>query len=634
MSGKEWREVGRQSLYFFLALACVPLLLAGLADLLQGRPLDGEKTAIMAGLWLLVFSMFMGLSPFAMDAKQKGMEYLLTLPLGRRRLLWIKFLPRLATVVFFYLVYSFFYVNYGHAAFGSGFPFFSLIYFSLFLISFSLAVVDENFIVQSICAGIALSGYLPACLFIVGLGFSWKFGMPLSWTGTGAWQNLALDSSTLLVSVIVFLMMALPFILSLFLAFDRFDLKPPRAFNRRQLRIFIPLLLLAVGLSLGIAYLVQGRTPWWGSRVFLLGGQRALRAESPRKLTLIEGTSRRSLTTQAGAFWERLSYEDKGRLFLSGYDARGRANVLGRLDTADMSWSLLYRNPVAKPIDSQIPGFLHDGEGFVLLRQGHGATAPERKTRPAPAGTVNLELVCLGLDGALRCTLPFQAPRSRRNGHIAFLGTDQVGGERFWLVASPAGSVLRLWQDGRIDDLGPCRGMLPVFTRGLLFSRSEGGLAVRRLGRAGTDQVAEIPGRFRLDFAFRTWTPGIPLKELYAVTGGRIVRIDTATLAVSDVGPERGLIFLVAPGDFYYVEFESWPAGRATDAWKRIYRLQDGRMVLLREFIFGDAGYGHLMIERHGLVLGQHGNGGKGSAVLRRYFSFPDLEEIRLAGSE
>lgn len=265
MSGKEWREVGRQSLYFLLAMAAMVLLLGGvdlLAGLLGGapaRPLEGEKLMIMLGLWLLVFSMFMGLSPFAMDSKQKGMEYLLTLPLSRRRLLGIKFLPRLATVVLGYLVFFYIYAQLGQAAFGGGFPFFSLTYFSLFLISFSLAVVDENFIVQSICAGLAMCGYLAACLFIVGLGFSLKFGMPVSWRGMGAWQELAFDPRTLVASVAVFLLLALPFILSLFLAFHRFDLKPARAFNRRQLRIFLPLILLAFGLSLGITVIVQSR---------------------------------------------------------------------------------------------------------------------------------------------------------------------------------------------------------------------------------------------------------------------------------------------------------------------------------------------------------------------------------------
>ncbi len=48
---------------------------------------------------------------------------------------------------------------------------------------------------------------------------------------------------------------------------------------------------------------------------------------------------------------------------------------------------------------------------------------------------------------------------------------------------------------------------------------------------------------------------------------------------------------MVPPGDFYYVEFETWP-GRNTDKWKKLYRLQNGKMILLKQFDFDDDGYG------------------------------------------
>ena len=256
MNRKEWREVGQQSLYFILALAAMALLV-GVMDLLQDKPFNGEKIIIILGLWLLMFSLFLGLSPFAMDSKQKGMEYLLTLPYSRRRLLLIKLLPRLAAVVFFHLVFALIYSLLGNDAFSGGFAFFSLAYFALFFISFSLSVVNENFIVQSIWAGIALCGYLALCLYIVMLGFSWKFGMPSSSVGSSLWQDLSFDPPTLFSSIAVFLMMATPFVASLFLAFKKFDLKPARAFNRHQLLIFAPLLLLAVALSLAVSLLVQ-----------------------------------------------------------------------------------------------------------------------------------------------------------------------------------------------------------------------------------------------------------------------------------------------------------------------------------------------------------------------------------------
>ena len=251
MNRKEWREVGQQSLYFLLALAAMALLLEGV-DLLMGvmgfarsKPLEGEKLIIILGAWWLMFSMFLGLTPFAMDSKQKGMEYLLTLPYSRRRLLLIKLLPRLAAVVLFYLAFALLYSVTGNDAFGGGFTLFSLAYFALFLISFSLSLVHENFIVQSIWAGIALCGYLVLCLFIFALGFAWKFGLPSSRLGSRPWQDLAYDLPSLLSAIAVFLLMAAPFIVSFFLAFKKFDLKPIRAFNRRQLLIFVPLLLLA-----------------------------------------------------------------------------------------------------------------------------------------------------------------------------------------------------------------------------------------------------------------------------------------------------------------------------------------------------------------------------------------------------
>ena len=157
----------------------------------------------------------------------------------------------------FYLAYNLFYGYAGNDAFGGGFAFFSLAYFALFFISFSLALVHENFIVQFIWAGIALYGYLAICLMIITMGFSWKFNMPPTWIGTRIWQDLSYDIPTLLSSIVVFLVMSTPFIASFFLAFKKFDLRPVQVFNRRQMLFFIPLLLLALAVSLAVCYIVQ-----------------------------------------------------------------------------------------------------------------------------------------------------------------------------------------------------------------------------------------------------------------------------------------------------------------------------------------------------------------------------------------
>ncbi len=162
----------------------------------------------------------------------------------------------------------------GNDAFGGGFTLFSLAYFALFLISFSLSVVDENFIVQSIWAGIALCGYLALCLYIVMLGFSWKFRHAVVLGRDPASGRTSLiDLPTLLASSRRFSdAWRRPFVVSFFLAFKKFDLKPARAFNRRQLLIFVPLLLLAFAASLGVTYLVQKSSAYGEANFIILKG--------------------------------------------------------------------------------------------------------------------------------------------------------------------------------------------------------------------------------------------------------------------------------------------------------------------------------------------------------------------------
>jgi hypothetical protein len=627
MSRKEWLEVGRQCLYFVLLIAGIALLI-GAIDLVHGWSFESEKLIIMLGLWLLTASMFLGLSPFALDAKQKGMEYLLTLPIPRRRLLFMKFLPRLAAIVLFYILYLAAYRLMGSDAFGGGFVFFSLACFALFLISFSLSVAHENFIVQFILAVTAWCGYLALCLLVVMLGFTWKFKVPAAWVGSGIWHDLSYDVPTLLVSVAVFLVMSAPFVLSIFLAFKGFDLKPARAFNRRQLLIFAPLLLLAFAASLAGTYLAQKGSPACGPDVFLLGQGRLLKADFPGKLYLYDAGGRRTVDTHAAVFWERLLVEQGERSYLSGYDEEDGSRFVGCLNRADLSWNVLYRCPDRHFVVPGYQGFIYDGEGFVYLRRIRvEAERPGMDSR-LPVKRDALELVSLDMVGEKNRTITFESPLFRKYYEPQFIGNGRLNGLRFWLLAFRRSHVLRLWEDGRVEDFGFSKG-LPAYAGGLLFMLGDHSLVVRRLLDAGSGIVKEIEGRFTLVSPFHYFPFTSQMGEIYAERDKRIVRIDLATLAVDDVGPCRGRIWTVPPGDFYYVEFETWP-GLLTDKWKKLYRLQDGKMVFLKQFDFNDAGYGHVFVDTCGIIL--HQSQLKNNRVIKtstRAFAFPDLKELK-----
>lgn len=628
MNRKEWREVGLQSLYFVLAVAGM-VLLALIGDLLSDRPLGGEKIAIILGLWLLMFSMFMGLSPFAMDNKQKGMEYLLSLPFSRRRLLLIKFLPRLAAVALFYFMFVLLYGFMGNHAFAGVSILFSLVYFALFLISFSLAVVHENFIVQSLWAGVALCGFLAACLCIVSLGFSWKFNMSASWAVSNAWQGLSYDTPTLLSAGAVFLLMIIPFVLSFFLAFKRFDLKPARAFNRRHLRFFVPLFLLAFVASLGITYLIQKKNGDDATNCHILENRQILMASLLGNLDIIGETGRRQVKTGRKFWWEWILFEVPGKVFVVGYDVNDSSTSIIRLQLENLAWKVVYSIPDRFEATA---GYLFRqyGQYLVFLQRSREEAEKPGMKSSLSLKSDRLDLVLLDMNSERSRTISFRSSLFPAYINPYIFAHDETGGRSFWLVSGKDGKeqhILRLWEDGAVEDLGVSK-KFPVYFGHLLFSHTASSLVVRRLLASGSETIREIAGHVSIasDYFIGFLDAG-KAREIYGTLNQRIIRIDMATLAIDDVGPRRGQILRVPPADFYYVEHEAWlPNQGQPDKWRKVFRLQGGKPVFIRNFDFNGKWPGHVWIQRHGIVLSEEGK--------KSFFAFPDLRELRFKGMD
>ncbi|MBU4404193.1 MAG: ABC-2 transporter permease [Candidatus Aminicenantes bacterium] len=620
MNRKEWLEVGKQSLYFVMAAAGMVLLVA-LMNWLQGKPLEAEKIIIMLGLWLLMFSMFLGLSPFAMDSKQKGMEYLLTLPYSRRRLLFIKLLPRLAAAVLFYFMLVLLYNIMGSDAFAGGFMAFSLAYFALFLISFSLSLVHENFIVQSLWAGVALCGYMALCLFICVLGFGWKFGMPSSWVGPRPWLNLNYDVSSLLTAIVVFLLMAAPFIASFFLAFKKFDLRPARAFNRRQLLFFAPLLLLAFASSLGVAYLMQKSSAYDESFYYILENRQLLKKGWPGKLTLHKENRQRRLDTKRSFMWDWNVFETPGKLFLTAYDVQDNSTAVIRLNLDDLAWDTVRRIPHNYLANNAFSAFRQYGQNLVFLQRSREEAEKAGMQPAVPLKNVRLELVVIDMNSEKSKILSYQIPPFPIRYNPVIFAHDEIDGRQFWLVGNQRANIIRLWEDGQAEVLGFSHKM-PAYFGHLLFSHSGKSLVIHRLPASGRETVKEIDGEFQLSVFFQSRMDTGNAREIYGKRDKRIVRLDLDTLTMDDVGPERGQIFFISPGDFFYSEHEAWPSAHGKpDKWRKIYRLQDGKMVFLKQLNFRGPDFGHVWIDKSGITLRENGR--------TRLFAFPDLGELK-----
>ncbi len=111
-------------------------------------------------------------------------------------------------------------------------------------------------------------------------------------------------------------------------------------------------------------------------------------------------------------------------------------------------------------------------------------------------------------------------------------------------------------------------------------------------------------------------------REIYGKRDKRIVRLDLDTLTMDDVGPDRGQIYFIPPKEFFYSEHDAWLAEqRKPDKWRKIYRLQDGKMVFLKQLDFQGPSFGHVWIEKFGVTLRENGR--------TRLFAFPDLRELK-----
>jgi len=625
MNRKEWLEVGKQSLYFILALAAMALLLGGV-DLLMGamhfaqaKPLEGEKLIIILGAWLLMFCMFLGLSPFAMDSKQKGIEYLLTLPYSRRRLLLIKLLPRLAAAVFFYGVFFLLYLSMGNDAFGGYFEFFSLSYFALFFISFSFSSIHENFIVQSIWAGLALCGYLTLCSLTLTLGFAWSTNFSLgSFWRFGHFGNLIYDSSSWITAIAVFLLLMAPFVASYFLAFKKFDLRPARAFNRRHLLFFVPLLLLAVTASLRVSWLGQKNSVFenW-SRYYLTANHKLLKIGWLGKLNLYDATGRRKIETFRDFHWDPIVFERNGALFLVGDDMKKGTLAVTRFNLSDLRKKILYEVPESYLASAAYFAFKNYGQYLVFLQRS--------RSEDNVPGMQALDLVVLDLDRNRSKTLSYQNLFFTKYYKPQIFAQDEIQGRRFWLIGGQGQNIIRLWEDGRVEDLGYSQKM-PGYFGHMLFSNSDKALVIRRLLADGSETVKEITGEFHALGGFNNVLATGEVAEIYANSGKQIVRIDLKTLAIAAIGTDNGYLSFVLPGDFYYIESRSGRlvSSKPAEKWRKVYRLKDGKMIFLKQFDFQEPGLGNVEVEEHGIIF--HDND------TTRVFAFPDLRELHFKG--
>lgn len=137
MTGIEFKRVIKESIIIVLVL--VGLLVAILTT---------EQDAYLAPvfeIFLLLYASFTGWSVFDKERNEGAMEYLLSLPVSRIRLLLIKLMPRVVSVGLMLVFYMFLHSQFGFPSQLSVLDF-SIFYITFFLVSLSLSLSLKSFI--------------------------------------------------------------------------------------------------------------------------------------------------------------------------------------------------------------------------------------------------------------------------------------------------------------------------------------------------------------------------------------------------------------------------------------------------------------------------------------------------------
>jgi hypothetical protein len=222
MALTELKRIAREG---FVLLFIMMMLLVGM--------LTTAKVAYLAPimeLFLLFYASFTGWSLFDREHQEGAMEYVLSLPVSRMKLLILKLLPRFLAILFVLLVYYLIFREFEQYFF---LTFFNLVL--LYLIFFFLSI-SWSLSIRSFLGAFLMTAFLTGGLFLL-----------IQYLNPSKSENEVLFHSAL--TLLIF-----PFLFIVF--FNKYDAKPIAYFHKR----FIPVASLLLVIGIGLFYFVSGPT--------------------------------------------------------------------------------------------------------------------------------------------------------------------------------------------------------------------------------------------------------------------------------------------------------------------------------------------------------------------------------------
>lgn len=601
MLKKEFNEILKQSLFFIVLAAALPLLVLMISMFLKMSLSYYAVFFPMYQIGLFIFAVLMGVTIFSSEKKQGGIEYILTFPFSRMRLLWMKILPRLVALCILLLLYSLYLTlvtgggNSADSLLILPLYFLPILIFSVFILSFSLSASHDNIVSLAI---------LVVFIFMIHSLLT-PFFPEVTAQFFGRWVK---NKSIFFVfsGCSVLISFAVPF----FLAFRKFDLHPTKEFNRRYVKVFIPLMVISLLLSAIFVYSLSepmSRLNLW----YLTANHKLI--ESDLNSTYIYDQDNGKIATLDIPVYNGVmnQLESGGHFYAESY-SRIDGRKFNRLNVMNNTVQEIY-SPKNNYYNSHCCGGWVFKNTFALFEGNYNQQ--------------NMMLVLVNLDnmGINKIKLPAKLQEKYRIMQV--IGVDEVDGKRAWLVYGEKGlklPVFRIWEDGRIQELA-IRGRSPFYINNMLISRADDGMAFYRLSAAGCEEIKTDPrGKSVILYPLNCLDLNhAPCKVIYGQFFGRngksLMKVDLEKLEVTKLLDFSGTFICYSPEECYLLDNHINP--------RKVYRVsQDGQLQLLRTFsgFNARAKDNFFQRSRNGIITKENGK--------ISVYVFPDLREITFNG--
>jgi hypothetical protein len=614
MLKKEISDVLKQTAIFIVFLFALPAFLVFTKIIApESQPYFSVFFPIFQ-FGLLFWAFFMGVSLFSVERGQSGMEYLLSLPFSRYKLIGLKILPRLISVLLFYVVFLIIFLGEGHNYAALSLVSFTTIYFSFYLISLSLSASSNNFLVLFVVSLLSLFIYLRLGFFIFWLAVKAN-GYIYYELEVNPFITGELDSFIINHLPIIGICMLIPLLAAFGLSLKRFDIRPSKVFNTRFIKFFTPLI--AFGLLVSFFFAYKGADVGY-SQYYLTRNHKLIEQNYYFGLRIYDGKNVHKIKERV--FYFNFAAEDNQYVYGITYSDK----IFG-INTSDYSVDILYEAPRGKRFMwgrylIQQRGFQKDEKIMAFM---------ERKRDYSER---TLVLLFLNDKPSKRIKrIPLDTGPTKEYYSLRIFAADQSGGNNFWLATAwkhPEGTnIFRLWEDGRIESIGPTQ-KFPVYINGLLITYSENEILLNEEKNGQFETVRRIPNPEDYLFGYGFWEANLfnaQTKEVYGrkyrpreelKKGPMWARLDLETFEIEELNELKGWLHCIGPDEFYFEE-KNYEA----DTFK-IYRFQDGQSKLIKSFriSFKETFYPY-EIFKSGVVLR------RGKKV--KVYAFPDLREIK-----